>query len=144
MRKFETYARNLVLAAAVALTVSACVVVPARGYYAGGGYYTGAVTIAPPEPQVEVYGAPPVAGYVWIGGYWNWVNGRHVWSVAVGPRRARDIAGRPTTGNTGVMAGTWPAAAGCVAKPAALRDHVARWLVHRAISLSLGTVSPTR
>ena len=79
MRKFETYARNLVLAAAVALTVSACVVVPARGYYAGGGYYTGAVTIAPPEPQVEVYGAPPVAGYVWIGGYWNWVNGRHVW-----------------------------------------------------------------
>ena len=79
MRKAEIYVRNLALAAAVALSVSACVVVPARGYYAGGGYYTGAVTIAPPAPQVEVIGAPPVAGYVWLGGYWNWVGGRHVW-----------------------------------------------------------------
>ncbi len=77
MRNFEAYIRNLALAAAVALTASACVVVPARGYY-GGGYYAGAVTIAPPAPQVEVYGAPPVAGYVWLGGYWNWVGGRHV------------------------------------------------------------------
>ena len=37
-------------------------------------------------------------------------------SAAAGPHRARDIAGRPTTGNTVVMAGTWPAAAGCVAE----------------------------
>ena len=78
MPKLANLLRNLVLAAAVALTVSACVVVPARGYYAGG-YYTGAVTIAPPAPQVEVYGAPPAGGYVWLGGYWNWVGGRHVW-----------------------------------------------------------------
>ena len=79
MRKAEIYVRNLAVAAAVALTVSACVVVPARGYYAEGGYYTGAVTIAPPAPQVEVLGAPPVAGYVWLGGYWNWVGDRHEW-----------------------------------------------------------------
>ena len=79
MRNINIHIRNLVLAAAVAFTVSACVVEPARGYYAGGGYYTGAVTIAPPAPQVEVYGAPPVAGYVWLGGYWNWVGNRHVW-----------------------------------------------------------------
>jgi hypothetical protein len=39
----------------------------------------GVVTVAPPAPQVEVIGAPPVAGYVWFGGYWNWVGGRHVW-----------------------------------------------------------------
>ena len=51
-----------------------CVVAPAPGYY-----YGGVVTVAPPEPQVEVYGAPPYAGAVWIGGYWNWVGGRHVW-----------------------------------------------------------------
>jgi len=35
--------------------------------------------MAPPAPQVEYFGAPPVVGYVWISGYWNWVGGRHVW-----------------------------------------------------------------
>jgi hypothetical protein len=79
MRTAELYVRNLALAAAVALSVSACVVVPARGYYAGGDYYAGAVTIAPPAPQVEVVGVAPAAGYVWLGGYWNWLGGRHVW-----------------------------------------------------------------
>jgi len=78
MRNVDRYLRNLAVAAAAALAVSACVVVPARGYR-GGGYYTGAVSIAPPAPQVEVYGVPPVAGYVWLGGFWNWVGGRHVW-----------------------------------------------------------------
>ena len=39
----------------------------------------GVVTVAPPAPQVEVYGAPPVAGYVWFPGYYDWVGGRHVW-----------------------------------------------------------------
>lgn len=41
--------------------------------------YVGAVTVAPPPPQVEVIGVPPQSGYVWVGGYWNWVEGRHVW-----------------------------------------------------------------
>jgi hypothetical protein len=43
------------------------------------GYYGGAVVTAPPAPQVEVVGVVPVPGYVWFGGYWNWVGGRHVW-----------------------------------------------------------------
>ena len=107
MRNIEIRVRNLVLAAAVALTVSACVVVPARGYYAGGGYYTGAVTIEPPAPQVEVYGAPPAAGLcvagrlLELGGRPPRLGGRPL----VGAAR-RDTAGRPIAGNTAVMAGT--------------------------------------
>ena len=41
--------------------------------------YVGTVAVAPPAPQVEVIGAPPQPGYVWLGGYWNWVGERHVW-----------------------------------------------------------------
>ena len=26
-------------------------------------------------------GVAPVPGYVWFGGYWNWVGGRHVWDA---------------------------------------------------------------
>ncbi len=37
------------------------------------------VTVAPPQPQVEVIGAAPSPGYVWEAGYWNWEGGRHVW-----------------------------------------------------------------
>jgi hypothetical protein len=57
-----------------ALALTGCVVVPARPYYEGP-----VVAVAPPPPQAEVYGAAPVAGYIWIGGFWNWVGGRHVW-----------------------------------------------------------------
>ncbi len=75
MRGFKA-AATAVLAAGTLL--GGCVVAPAPGYY--GGYYGGAVvTVAPPAPQVEVYGVAPGPGYVWIGGYWNWVGGRHVW-----------------------------------------------------------------
>jgi hypothetical protein len=52
-----------------------CIVAPAPGYYRGGAV----VTVAPPAPQVEVYGVAPQPGFVWFGGYWNWVGGRHVW-----------------------------------------------------------------
>ena len=62
-----------------------CVVAPAPGYYGGGAV----VTVAPPAPQVEVVGVAPYPGYVWMGGYWDWVGGRHVW---VGGRWA---PGRP-------------------------------------------------
>jgi len=37
------------------------------------------VGVAPPAPIVEQVGPPPTPGYVWLGGYWNWVGGRHVW-----------------------------------------------------------------
>lgn len=58
----------------VGFSLSGCVVAPDQRHYADG-----VVMVAPPAPQVEVIGPPPQAGYVWIGGYWNWVGGRHVW-----------------------------------------------------------------
>jgi hypothetical protein len=60
-----------------------CVVAPAPGYYAGG-----VVTVAPPAPQVEVVGVAPAPGYVWFGGYWDWVGGRYAWHAGSwGPGR---------------------------------------------------------
>jgi hypothetical protein len=78
--KANRFARPVLIATLAAATVlGGCVVrgsvaVPEPAVYVGGS-----VSVAPPAPQVEVYGAPPVAGYVWLGGYWNWVGGRHVW-----------------------------------------------------------------
>lgn len=68
--------RPLILAipAAVALSLAGCVVVPAQPRYVGE-----TVAVEPPPPQVEYVGAPPVVGYVWLGGYWGWHAGRHVW-----------------------------------------------------------------
>jgi len=61
-----------------------CVVAPAQGYYGGG-----VVTVAPPAPQDVVVGVAPAPGYVWIGGYWDWVGGRYVWHAGSwGPGRA--------------------------------------------------------
>jgi hypothetical protein len=64
------------VAAGLALTLSlvGCVVEPARVSYA-----TGVVVTEPPAAVVESIGVAPVPGYVWIGGYWSWVGGRHVW-----------------------------------------------------------------
>jgi hypothetical protein len=62
------------LAAAISLGLGGCVVVPDQGHYVGG-----VVMVAPPAPRVEVIGVAPTPGYVWIGGYWNWVGGKHVW-----------------------------------------------------------------
>ena len=106
MRNIEVHVRNLVLAAAVALTVSACVVVPARGYYAGGGYYTGAVTIEPRHRKWRSTAHPrhpAMCGWAAIGtgsaaDTFGW--------AGTGPRRVRDTVGRPIAGNTAVMAGT--------------------------------------
>ena len=39
----------------------------------------GVVTVAPPALVAEVQGVAPGPGFVWIGGYWNWVGGRYVW-----------------------------------------------------------------
>ena len=51
----------------LALLLAGCVVAPSTPYYADE-----AITVAPPPPQVEYVGPPPVVGNVWIGGYWNW------------------------------------------------------------------------
>ena len=37
------------------------------------------VTAAPPPPRTEVIYAAPGPDYIWIGGYWGWRGGRHVW-----------------------------------------------------------------
>lgn len=69
--------RNLRSGAALCLAaalLAGCIVAPVgppRGEYVVG--------VAPPPPSVEVYGPPPVIGYLWIGGFWNWIGGRHVW-----------------------------------------------------------------
>ena len=57
---------------AAALLSSACVVVPER-------YVGETVAVAPPAARVEEVGVAPGVGYVWIGGYWGWVGGRHEW-----------------------------------------------------------------
>lgn len=64
-----------VLLAAGAL-MSGCAVVPAPVAVADGDVYA---TVAPPPAQYEVVPAAPYVGAVWIGGYWGWHGGRHVW-----------------------------------------------------------------
>jgi len=69
--------RPSILALSVLLAaagLSGCVVAPAP-YYA----HESVVMMPPPAPQVEYVGPPPTVGYVWIGGYWAWHEGRHVW-----------------------------------------------------------------
>lgn len=68
--------RTCAIAALLLLSVNlgGCVVTARPAYYGGP-----VVAVAPPAPQVEVYGAPPVAGYIWLGGYWRWTGERHVW-----------------------------------------------------------------
>ncbi|HEY0745971.1 MAG TPA: hypothetical protein VGD63_04675 [Steroidobacteraceae bacterium] len=64
----------LVVGMACGAALPGCVVVPNQGHYAGG-----VVMVAPPPPRVEVIGVAPEPGYVWVGGYWGWVGGRHEW-----------------------------------------------------------------
>lgn len=68
----------LLLACAATLATTGCVVAPLGGAYGGGGYGE-VVNVAPPAPQYEVVGVPPVVGQIWIGGYWGWGGGRHNW-----------------------------------------------------------------
>ncbi len=54
--------------------LAGCAVMPDQSHYAGG-----VVMVAPPAPREEAIGTPPVEGYVWLGGYWDWVGNRHEW-----------------------------------------------------------------
>ncbi len=89
----------------LAVAIAGCVVVPDQRHYPGG-----VVMVAPPPPRVEVIGVAPTPGYVWIGGYWNWVGDRHEWVAghwaapragyhwvphALGARRRRSWRMRP-------------------------------------------------
>lgn len=62
-------------AAAAVLALAGCVVAPLPPYR--GEVVVG---VPPPAEPVEVIPPPPVVGYVWIGGFWNWIGGRHVWT----------------------------------------------------------------
>ncbi|HMK84542.1 MAG TPA: YXWGXW repeat-containing protein [Steroidobacteraceae bacterium] len=73
MKRTHSLRAALLLSSAVAM-LAGCVVEPDQRHYADG-----VVLVAPPAPQAELIGTPPQPGYVWIGGYWNWVGGRHVW-----------------------------------------------------------------
>lgn len=57
----------------LAALLGGCVVTPAPYSYGEP------VLVAPPPPRVEYYGAPPIAGQIWIGGYWHWTGHRHEW-----------------------------------------------------------------
>ncbi|MDO9599163.1 MAG: YXWGXW repeat-containing protein [Azoarcus sp.] len=57
-----------------ALLLSGCVVAPIDRYA-----YQEEVVIVTPAPRIEYRGYPPVAGYLWIDGYWNRVGQRHHW-----------------------------------------------------------------
>lgn len=59
-----------------------CATFPDDPYYESGPYYGGygqGVPMPPPPSPYEYYGAPPVVGYVWIGGYWQWGGANYVW-----------------------------------------------------------------
>jgi hypothetical protein len=55
--------------------LAGCVIVPDQRHDAGG-----IVMVAPPAPRVEVIGDAPSPGFVWLGGYWNWVGDRYEWA----------------------------------------------------------------
>jgi hypothetical protein len=75
------FASKTTLAAALcAAALTACVVAPARPYaYGPGGGEVITADIAPPAPYVETIPVAPFVGAVWIGGYWGFRGGRHVW-----------------------------------------------------------------
>lgn len=70
----------VLLSAGAALT--GCVVAPTPGpVYGGPAYPVDSVyaPVAPPAPYTEVIPVVPFPGAIWVGGYWNWSGGRHVW-----------------------------------------------------------------
>lgn len=74
------------LAAAAALTACSTSTAPRSDLPRGPGVAVPAPAVrveyvgnAPPPPRMEQPGSPPATGQVWIGGYWNWVEGRHEW-----------------------------------------------------------------
>lgn len=67
--------RVLIPCVAATLLMTGCVVGPPRGHL----FVRGVVAVAPPAPRVEIDGAPPYPGYIWINGFWRWNGYRHIW-----------------------------------------------------------------
>lgn len=66
--------RKIFIALAISAILGGCVVAPGGRPYDGGP-----VMIAPPAPRIEYPAAPPIAGQIWIGGFWTWTGQRHEW-----------------------------------------------------------------
>lgn len=66
----------LLISAALSVTIlmSGCVITPSHE-----PYYSSPVRMAPPPPYSEYPGHPPMAGYLWVSGYWNWIGTRYDW-----------------------------------------------------------------
>jgi hypothetical protein len=64
-----------------ATALGGCAVAPVGPVYTSGYYDDGAVVanVAPPTPYMETIPVAPFAGAIWIGGFWDWSSGRHVW-----------------------------------------------------------------
>lgn len=77
----QSQRRGLLIAfgAVLGTGLSACVVAPLGGHYPYEPVEGPTVYAAPPPPQYEVVPAAPGIGYVWIGGHWGWLRGRHTW-----------------------------------------------------------------
>ena len=85
----KTTSGSLLRTACVAVALAAGLASPMAFAQRHGHYVGGVVVVEPPAPQVEVMGDPPHRGYIYERGYWNWVDGRHVWVGGhwVAPRR---------------------------------------------------------
>ena len=108
-------------------SLAGCIVAPVpygrgRGGYGDPGDYPRApvegpvVQVPPPPPQYEVIPVAPVAGWIWIGGHWNWQLGRHVW-----------IGGRWTAPLPGHV---WVGPRWAPAQPGGWRYHGGYWRRH--------------
>jgi hypothetical protein len=65
-----------------ALALTGCVVAPVAPAYGTVGVYNDGyitATVAPPAAYYEPLPIAPFTGALWIGGYWDWSGGRHVW-----------------------------------------------------------------
>jgi WXXGXW repeat (2 copies) len=91
MKNLPAYQRSATAALLSALALSACVVAPPQPRPVVYNTYpvyaqpapppaTVIVDVPPPPAQVEVVPGAPFIGAVWVGGYWGWNGGRHLWT----------------------------------------------------------------
>jgi hypothetical protein len=83
--KKNTWINHTALLISLATCITGCMIAPAPYHYQPKVIYRDAVPppvithTAPPTPQIEVIGTPPVQGYFWIPGVWLWEDERYVW-----------------------------------------------------------------
>ena len=80
LKKRVMSAASLLALGLMGLSFSGCIVVPARGYRGGGGYYAQEAVVAGPG--------------IWIDGYWGYEGGRRRWYDGHYEQRERGGRGR--------------------------------------------------